>query len=185
MALNVLCWETYSLFKSQITILKTESILAWTAVAGRCQGSHYNAIIIRLDWYFPAIVLMEPTYLQGVLLHPDGKVRQAGAQRGDQERRGLARLRGEWAVPSPQPSLQQKQSHWGESPDYSTQYSGIHLPFSLSFLHQTESLCHHSPLSRFHTGSDGWWNRLLRNSLSQSRLGKIWILPGKNKFTRS
>ena len=39
--------------------------------------------------------------------------------------------------------------------------------------------------SRFLTGSDGLLNKLLRSSLSQSRLEKTWILHGKNKFTRS
>ena len=72
---------------------------------------------------------------------------------------------------------------------------------SLSFLYnkqQTllllfESFCSnhswHQPspvflFSRCPTGSVGLLNKLLRNSLSQSRLEKIWILPGKNKFTR-
>ena len=49
--------------------------------------------------------------LQGVLLHPDGEVRKAGAERGHQEPGRLEdrpRLR---ALQGPQPSLQQKQPH--------------------------------------------------------------------------
>ena len=35
------------------------------------------------------------------------------------------------------------------------------------------------------TVSAGLSSKLLRSSLKQSRLEKIWILPGKNRFTRS
>ena len=39
--------------------------------------------------------------LQGVLLHPDGEVREAGAQRGRQERRGAPRQPRVRALPRP------------------------------------------------------------------------------------
>ena len=88
---------------------------------------------------------MVPKYFQGILLHPDGKIRQTGSQRGNQERGGPARLRGEWAVQSPQPSLQQKQPHWGKSElaIITVQNINYHLHFSLCLSY------HPGPLNKF------------------------------------
>ena len=38
---------------------------------------------------------------------------------------------------------------------------------------------------RFLIASDGLLNKLLKNSLNLSKLGRIWIHPGKNRFTKS
>ena len=81
---------------------------------GRFLSFFYRREKDLLDSNAPRTCIHRWPLFQGVLLHPDGEVRPAGAERRDQEPgrpEGCSRLR---ALQGAQPPLQPKQPHWGE-----------------------------------------------------------------------
>ena len=112
---SLLIWfwfSPFSFFSVKFWWIRTRKGQSWIWLLKR--AVFYRREKDLLDSNAPRTCIHRWPLFQGVLLHPDGEVRPAGAERRDQEPgrlEGCSRLR---ALQGAQPPLQPKQPHWGE-----------------------------------------------------------------------